>query len=66
MTRKGEGLQQTALDFHHLDLGRILSDQGKSDSARVELQAAIDVPIREYNDAHYRAEASAAMTTLAP
>jgi tetratricopeptide (TPR) repeat protein len=52
--------------LHHLDLARILSDQGKKDSARVELQSAIDAPARDYNDAHYRAEATAAMTGLAP
>ncbi|MFI5243370.1 MAG: tetratricopeptide repeat protein, partial [Gemmatimonadales bacterium] len=50
--------------IHHLDLGRILADQGKKDSARAELQATIDAPLREYNDAHYRADASAALAAL--
>ena len=50
--------------IHHLDLARMLSDQGKKDSARAELQAAIDAPSRDYNDVHYRADARAAMTAL--
>jgi len=50
--------------IHHLDLARILADQGKTDSARVELQATIDAPNRDYNDAHYRADATAAMAGL--
>lgn len=50
--------------IHHLDLARILADQGKKDSARAELQATIDAPIREYNDPHYRADASAALAAL--
>lgn len=50
--------------IHHLDLARMLSDQAKNDSARAELQAAIDAPSRDYNDAHYRAEAAAAMAAL--
>jgi tetratricopeptide (TPR) repeat protein len=45
--------------IHRLDLARILADQGKADSARVELQAALDAPNRDYNDPHYRAEATA-------
>jgi tetratricopeptide (TPR) repeat protein len=47
--------------IHHLDLARILADQGKQDSARVELQATIDAPSRDYNDPHYRADAAAAI-----
>ena len=50
--------------IHHLDLGRILADQGKADSARVELQATIDAPIREYNDPRYGADAKAALAKL--
>jgi hypothetical protein len=50
--------------IHHLDFARILADQGKKDSARVELHAAIDAPARDYNDAHYRADATAAMVRL--
>jgi tetratricopeptide (TPR) repeat protein len=52
--------------IHHLDLARILADQGKTDSARVELQATLDAPIRDYNDPHYRADAIAAIATLTP
>ncbi|HMA04282.1 MAG TPA: hypothetical protein VKP02_18080 [Gemmatimonadaceae bacterium] len=51
--------------IHHLDLARILADQGKTDSARVELRATIDAPTRDYNDPHYRAAASAALIALA-
>lgn len=51
--------------LHHLDLARILADQGKQDSARVEYQAAIDAPTREYNDARYHAEATVGMAGLA-
>jgi len=51
--------------IHHLDLARILAEQGKKDSARVELQATMDAPNRDYNDPHYRAAASAAMGALA-
>lgn len=50
--------------IHHLDLARILSDQGKKDSARVELQAVLDSPTRDYNDPHYRADATAAIGAL--
>lgn len=50
--------------IHHLDLARILADQGKKDSARVELQATIEAPIRDYNDTHYRADATAAIDIL--
>jgi tetratricopeptide (TPR) repeat protein len=50
--------------IHHLDLARMLADQGKKDSARVELQAAIDAPARDYNDAHYRADATTTMVGL--
>jgi tetratricopeptide (TPR) repeat protein len=50
--------------IHHLDLARILADQGKTDSARVELQATLDAPIRDYNDPHYRAEAVASIALL--
>jgi tetratricopeptide (TPR) repeat protein len=50
--------------IHHLDLARILADQDKKDSARVELQAAIDAPSRDYNDSHYRAAATAALAAL--
>jgi hypothetical protein len=51
--------------IHHLDLARILGEQGKQDSARVELQSVIDSPSMDYNDAHYRADAAAAMSALA-
>jgi tetratricopeptide (TPR) repeat protein len=51
--------------IHHLDLARMLADQGKKDSARAELQAAIDAPARDYNDAHYRADAATTMAGLA-
>jgi hypothetical protein len=69
---EGEGDLRAAIALepqralHHLDLGRILADQGKTDSARVELKAALNAPSRDYNDAHYRAEATTAMAALAP
>ena len=47
--------------IHHFDLARILADQGKTDSARAELQATVDAPSLDYNDSHYRADATAAM-----
>jgi len=50
--------------IHHLDLARILIDQGKKDSARAELEATIDAPNRDYNDPHYRAAATAAIAAL--
>ena len=50
--------------IHHLDLARMLSDQGKKDSARAELQAAMDAPSRDFNDVHYRADAADAMAAL--
>jgi tetratricopeptide (TPR) repeat protein len=50
--------------LHHLDLARILIDQDKKDSARAELRATLDAPARDYNDAHYRGEATAALAML--
>jgi tetratricopeptide (TPR) repeat protein len=51
--------------IHHLDLARMFSEQGKKDSAQAEFRAAIDAPDRDYNDAHYRAEARAGMARMA-
>ena len=50
--------------IHHLDLGRILASQGKFDSARVELEAVLHAPTLDYNDPHYRSEATSALATL--
>ncbi len=43
--------------IHHLDLARIYLDQGKSVDARKELEAVMSVPVRDFNDPQYKAEA---------
>lgn len=49
---------------HHLDLAAIYKDRNNKAKARTEYQAVIDLPVGEYNDRHYKAEAAAALKSL--
>lgn len=50
--------------IHRLHLGDIYRDRGDKTKARAEYQAALNLPIADYNDSHYKAEAAAALKTL--
>ena len=50
--------------IHRYDLARVFLDQGKRDSAYVQLTATIRAPARDYNDARYQAAARAALDSL--
>ena len=43
--------------IHHLDLGVIYMDVGKKPLAKEQFEIVMSMPIREYNDPHYKAEA---------
>ena len=43
---------------HHLDLARVYVARGIKDKARAQYQAVIDGNATEYNDRHYKEEAS--------
>jgi tetratricopeptide (TPR) repeat protein len=43
--------------IHHLDLGVIYLDVGKKPLAREQFELVMAMPLREYNDPHYKAEA---------
>jgi hypothetical protein len=47
--------------IHHLDLARIYRDQQKTAEAKMEYEAVLASPVRDYNDEHYMAEAKAAL-----
>jgi hypothetical protein len=49
---------------HHLDLAAIYNDRGNKVKARTEYQAVIDLPVGDFNDRHYKAEAAAAIKKL--
>jgi hypothetical protein len=49
---------------HHLDLARIYKDRGDKAKARAEFQAVIDLPVSDFNDRHYKAEAAEALKSL--
>jgi hypothetical protein len=49
---------------HHLDLAAIYKDRNNKAKARTEYQAVIDLPVADYNDRHYKAEAAAALKSL--
>ncbi len=49
---------------HHLDLAAIYNDRDNKAKARTEYQAVIDLPVADYNDRHYKAEATAALKKL--
>jgi tetratricopeptide (TPR) repeat protein len=46
---------------HHVDLAGVYRDTGDTVKARVEWQAAMKLPNRDYNDRHYKAEADAGL-----
>ena len=50
--------------IHHLDLAAVYKDRDDRVKARAQYQAVIDLPISDYNDKHFKAEASAALKTL--
>jgi tetratricopeptide (TPR) repeat protein len=49
---------------HHLDLGAIYADRGNKAKARTEYQAVLDLPVGDFNDRHYKSEATAALKKL--
>jgi len=49
---------------HHLDLAAVYKDRKNPDRARVEYQAAISLPVSDYNDRRYQAEARNALRNL--
>lgn len=49
---------------HHFDLAAIYRDRDEKAQARAEYQAVIDLPISDFNDRHYKAEATAALKKL--
>ncbi|MDQ6717261.1 MAG: hypothetical protein M3Z17_02810 [Gemmatimonadota bacterium] len=49
---------------HHLDLAAIYKDRDNKAKARAEYEAAVDLPVSEYNDRHYKAEAAVALKNL--
>ena len=46
---------------HHVDLAGVYRDTGDKAKARAEYQAAMNLPNRDYNDRHYKAEADAGL-----
>jgi tetratricopeptide (TPR) repeat protein len=49
---------------HHLDLAAIYKDRNEKARARAEYQAVIDLPVADFNDRHYKAEAAVTLKTL--
>ena len=49
---------------HHLDLAAIYKDRDNKAKAKTEYQAVLDLPVTDYNDRHYKAEAAAALKSL--
>lgn len=49
---------------HRLDLAAIYRDRGNRARAKAEYQAALGLPVTDYNDRHYQAESRAALKTL--
>jgi uncharacterized protein HemY len=50
--------------IHYLDLGLIYIDVGKKALARQELEHVLAMPVREYNDPHYKEEAQRRLAGL--
>lgn len=50
--------------IHHLDLAAVYKDRDDRVKARAQYQAVIDLPISDYNDKHFKSEASAALKTI--
>jgi tetratricopeptide (TPR) repeat protein len=50
--------------IHHLDLGMIYADIGKRAEARQQLELVLSMPVREYNDPHYKEEAQNKLAKL--
>ncbi len=55
---------EPAVIVHHLDLGFIYRDVGDKAKAREQLQLASTLPISDFNDKHYKAEAEQALKSF--
>ena len=49
---------------HRVDLGEIYRDVGEKAKARAQFEAVMKLPLADYNDRHYRAQADRAMRAL--
>ncbi len=49
---------------HRLDLAAIYNDRNNKAKARTEYQAVIDMPVADFNDRHFKADAAAALKKL--
>lgn len=49
---------------HHLELGDVYRNRGNTDAARKEYEAVLRLPIADYNDERYKAQAEAALRVL--
>lgn len=49
---------------HHVDLAAIYKDVGKRDKARAEYETVLRLPVADYNDRHYKAEAENGLKLL--
>ena len=49
---------------HHADLAAIYKDRGNKAKAKAEYEAVIALPVADYNDRHYKAEAAVALKSL--
>lgn len=49
---------------HHVDLGEIYKDVGNKAKARAEFEAALKLPLADYNDRQYKAQADAGLRSL--
>ncbi len=49
---------------HHLDLAGVYRDAGKPAKARTEFEAAIRLPVTDFNDRYYQSEARAGLADL--
>ncbi|MEX2283780.1 MAG: hypothetical protein WEE89_14945 [Gemmatimonadota bacterium] len=50
--------------IHHLDLGRLYALRKRNADARKHLQLALDLPLSDPNDEHYKKQAEAALKAL--
>jgi uncharacterized protein HemY len=50
--------------IHYLDLGLIYTDVGKKAQARQMFEHVLAMPVREYNDPHYKEEAQRRLAGL--
>lgn len=55
---------QPARIVHHLDLAQVYADVGDKTKAREQYQLVLQLPATEYNDKHYKSEATQALAKL--